>query len=236
MVVTWPAAEKPVVRFTFTRFKGMGSFGLKNSYSSDTIAENLWNKPIVKADFILYVFDKNKVRIGEAYLSVSNLNSGESAKFVTSFESAGVPASYELIPDYLPDELQSFLPPKTIAVSVVSSPSGASVKLDGKDAGTTPTQVQLTLGAHVFEFTKEGFNRGTFHYTVKQNDISGGTITYELGTSAHDTLELRDGSILSGDIESISATQVFVKVGGAVQKLDRNQVKRILLVQRDSPQ
>jgi hypothetical protein len=52
----------------------------------------------------------------------------------------------------------------------------------------------------------------------------------------HDTVELRDGSVLNGDLESVSATEVVVRVGGSMQRLNRNQVKRILLVERDPAQ
>ena len=60
-------------------------------------------------------------------------------------------------------------------------------------------------------------------------------MSYELGASAHDTVELRDGSILHGDLESVSATEIVVRIGGAMQHLNRNQVKRILFVERDAP-
>jgi hypothetical protein len=36
-------------------------------------------------------------------------------------------------------------------------------------------------------------------------------------------------------LESVSATEVIVLVGGNAQHLNRNQVKRILLVERDTP-
>jgi ribosomal protein S1 len=59
-------------------------------------------------------------------------------------------------------------------------------------------------------------------------------VSYELGASAHDTVELRDGSVLSGDVESVSATEVLVRIGGNVQRFNRNQVKRIGLVPRET--
>jgi len=39
--------------------------------------------------------------------------------------------------------------------------------------------------------------------------------------------------VWSGDLESISATEVVVRVGGKVQSLNRNQVKRITLAERE---
>lgn len=60
-------------------------------------------------------------------------------------------------------------------------------------------------------------------------------MSYELGSAAHDTLELRDGSVVSGDVQSMSATEVVIRVGGVLQHLNRNQVKRIILIQREAP-
>ena len=76
-----------------------------------------------------------------------------------------------------------------------SVPQGAGVKIDGVDAGTTPKVAQLTVGKHLLEFSKEGFNTGHFPLEISPNDASGGSVSYELGTSAHDTIELRDGCI-----------------------------------------
>jgi hypothetical protein len=70
---------------------------------------------------------------------------------------------------------------------------------------------------------------------ITASDSSGGSVSYELGASAHDSLEMRDGTVLVGDIQSMTATDVVVRIGGALQHLDRNQVKRVLLVQRDPP-
>jgi len=36
-------------------------------------------------------------------------------------------------------------------------------------------------------------------------------------------------------LQSIDATQVIVTVGGNPQKFDRNQVKKILLIEREEP-
>ena len=89
---------------------------------------------------------------------------------------------------------------------------------------------------HVLEFSKQGFNSGKYPLEIGPDDVSRGSVSYELGASAHDTIELRDQNVLTGDVESISATEVVISVAGAKQRLDRNQVKRKLLVERDAPQ
>jgi len=192
-------------------------------------------RKISKAEFALYVFDKAKVRIGESWVAISDVTPGGVVKFQTAISASGTIATMELLPRTLPNELQSFLPPKTISITVNSVPQGAELKIDGTPAGSTPKIVQVTPGKHVLEFSKAGFKSGTFPLETTPDDVSGGSVSYELGTSAHDTVELRDGSVLSGDFESMSATEVVVRIGGILQHLSRNQVKRIALIQRESP-
>ena len=95
--------------------------------------------------------------------------------------------------------------------------------------------MRVTPGKHVLEFSKEGFNSGKFPLEISPDDASGGSVSYELGTLAHDTVELRDGSVLVCDVESMSATQIVIRVGGALEHMDRNKIKRMLLVERDPP-
>ena len=233
-VVLWPEQGSPVIRFTFGKFKEVGSLGSERTYMTDTTAENLWTKRIADANFTLYLFDKNKVRIGEATLIISNVGPGETVKFETTIAAAGPPTSLSVAAKYLPKELGPMAPPKTISITVNTVPQGASARLDGVEVGTTPKMVQVTVGKHLLEFSKEGFNSGKFPFDIGSDDASGGSVSYELGTSAHDTVELRDGSVLSGDLVSVSGMDVVIKVGGADQHVDRNQIKRILLVQRQA--
>ena len=126
-------------------------------------------------------------------------------------------------------------PPRLVSITVNTVPQGALARLDGVDVGTTPKIVQVSVGKHILEFSKEGFNAGKFPFEMGPDDASGGSVSFELGTSAHDTIELRDGSVLTGDLVSLSGMEVVIKVGGSDQRLNRNQVKRILLVERDAP-
>jgi PEGA domain len=233
-VIVWPEKGDPVLRLTFGKFKEVGSVGSERTYITDTTAENLWSKRIPEASFALYVYDKNKVRIAEANVSVSNVAPGETIKFQTTIASSGPPASLSVTPRYLPKELGPASPPRTVSFTINTVPQGASAKLDGADIGITPKIVRIAVGKHVLDFTKEGFNPGKFPFEIGPDDASGGSVSFELGASAHDTIELRDGSVLSGDVVSLSATEVVIKVGGNNQSLNRNQVKRILLVERET--
>jgi hypothetical protein len=84
--------------------------------------------------------------------------------------------------------------------------------LDRKAEGTTPKVIDVAIGKHMLEFEKEGFNRGNFPLEITSRDASGGSVSYELGSAAHDTIELRDGSVLTGDLVSISGMQVQVRI------------------------
>jgi PEGA domain len=234
-VMVWPETGSPVLRFTFGKFKEVGSLGSERSYVTETTAESLWTKPISNAGFSLYLYDKNKDRIGEATVNVSNLAPGETVRFQTTIASSGPPASLSLVATYVPKELGPAAPARVVSITVNTVPQGARAKLDGAEIGTTPKMAQVSVGKHILEFSKEGFNPGRFPFETSADDASGGSVSFELGTSAHDTVELRDGSVLTGDLVSLSGMEIVMKVGGSEQHLNRNQIKRILLVEREAP-
>jgi hypothetical protein len=232
-VIVWPESGTQVLRFSFGKFKEVGSLGSERTYMIDTTAENLWQKAISNANFSLYLFDKNKVRIGEGVITLSGVGVGQTVKFQTTIASSGTPVSVGLVAKYLPPELEPAVPPRSVSMTVNSVPQGAVLKVDGTDSGTTPKIVRLGIGKHMLEFSKEGFNAGRFPLEIGPDDTSGGSVSYELGASAHDTIELRDGTVLSGDLESVSATEVVVRAGGKDLSYDRNQVKKIMMVERE---
>lgn len=234
-VVVWPESGTPVLRFSFGKFKEVASMGNRHSYMIDTSTENLWGKVIPSASFSLYLFDKNKARIGEGYIMLSNVGIGETVKFQTTIDASGTPTSLALAARDLPSGMGPPAAARKISITVNSVPQGALVKLDGADVGTTPKIVQLGAGKHRLEFSKEGFNPGTFPLEIGPDDVSGGSVSYELGSAVHDTVELRDGSVVSGDLESVSATEVVVRIAGKDARYERNQVKRVLFVERESP-
>ncbi len=72
-VVTWPGSGTPVLRFSFSRFREIGSMAGEKTFVTDVTAENLSGKLIPNQKFSIYVFDKKQVRIGEAWMQVDNL-------------------------------------------------------------------------------------------------------------------------------------------------------------------
>jgi PEGA domain len=234
--IVWPSDDRPVVRFTFGKFVKVGSLASEQSYTVEVTAENLWSKLIPSATFDAYFFDKNNVRIGSGYIGLSNLGVNQKVKFTMPFSATGAqPANLKLQAVQLPKELGPAAPPKKIRLTVYSVPSGARLRVDGEDAGETPKQVEFAVGKHTLQFGHEGYREGSFPLEVGPDDVSGGTISFELGGWASDTVEMRDGSTLVGDVQSMDGTSIVVRVGGRLQSLDRNLVKRILLVQREAP-
>jgi hypothetical protein len=232
-VINWPPSGSTVVRITLGKFNEISKVAGQHNYLIDTTAENLWNKKISHLGFNLYLYDKNKARIGEGWITIDNIVPGQPVKFQTTVHALGTPASVDLAPNSVPAELQPLAPPKKVSITVNSVPQGAVLSVDGAEAGTTPKLVQLSLGKHSLGFTKEGFNSGTFPLEIGPDDVSGGSVSYELGNSAHDTVELRDGSILTCDLISVSGLEIRVRLAGTEQTIDRNKVKRILLTERD---
>jgi hypothetical protein len=230
VVMTWPETGAAVLRVTIGRLDQTGSLGKQNSYLAETTVENLSEKPVKLASFELYLFDKKKVRIGDGYLTVNNLGPHQSLKLSIPFHSLGTPASIVMAAQNSPAVSRT---PKTVSVRVYTIPSGATIKLDGKEVGVTPKLVQFTVGDHLLEFTKEGFAPGKFPFDVGPDDLPGGTISFELSGLSQDTLELRDGTTILGDLLSVSVTDVVFRINGKDQTYGRNQVKRITLTQLD---
>jgi hypothetical protein len=226
-VIDWPATGTPVLRFTFGKFRPLPGMSNLHGYVMETSAENLSQKLIPTARFSVYLFDKNKVRIGEDAIGLSNLGPGETVKFETTVMASGVPASLSI-----QDVAET---PKTISLTVNSTPQGATLKVDGTVEGTTPRMIYVGPGKHTLTFSKEGFTDGVFPLEISRDDVSGGTVSYELGAAAFDSIELRDGSVLNGDLVSISGMDVEIRVGGSLQHIDRNKIKRVMLTQREAP-
>ena len=226
-VIDWPATGTPMVRFTFGRLKALPGMSNLHGYVMDTTAENLSPRRISTQRFKVYLFDKNKVRIGEDTIALTNVGPGETVKFETTVTTSGNPASVSL------EEISDAA--RTIQMTVNSTPQGALLKVDGTEVGNTPRMITVGPGKHTLTFSKEGFVAGNFPLEISRDDVSGGTVSYELGAAAYDSVELRDGSLLSGDLVSISGMDVEIRVGGSIQHIDRNKIKRIMLVARQAP-
>lgn len=232
LVMVWPNTGTPTIRLNFGKFRALGGYGTQSSFVSDVTLENMTEKQIPRASFTVYLFDKDKVRIGEGVLQVSNLGPGQQAKVAFQFNSVGIPATLTLNARNDSSGAPSSL--KVIPIQITSVPPGANLKIDGEDVGVTPKVVRIAVGTHKVEFSKEGYASGSTPLDVTGDELPGGSISFEMGGLSRDTLEFRDGKILLGDLMSVSPTTVVLRVNGKEQSFDRNQVKKIMLVERDT--
>jgi hypothetical protein len=90
----------------------------------------------------------------------------------------------------------------------------------------------FTIGSHTIEFHKEGYAPGSTRLDVGADELPGGSIGLELGGLSQDTVELRDGTTVTGDLISMTLQEAVFQSEGKVKTLDRNQIKKIFLVER----
>ena len=226
LTLVWPE-DKPAVKFTFGKLQQMSSYGGQNTYVSDVVVENLTDKSIPSSTFTLYGYDKNHIRIVDGRVTVSDLDPQQQVKLHLQFSSSGVPVNFAI---------SQKATAKTIPLRVISVPPGAKLKVDGQDAGVTPVMVKLAVGGHTLDLMKEGYAPGSTPLEVTPDELPGGSITIELGGLSRDTVELRDGTVLLGDVLSMSITSVVLNIDGKEQTLDRNKVRKIMLVERQISQ
>jgi hypothetical protein len=229
IVMLWPNHDSAILKLTFSRFQNLATYAGKMTLVSNVVVQNLSTKLIPKASFSVALLDKDRVRIGNGTLVIDDLNVGESAKVQFQCESVGAPAVLSISARNNGGVPSSV---KTISMTVISVPAGASLKIDNKDEGLTPARLNVTVGTHQLELKKEGFAVASTALEVAPDEAPGGSITVTLGGLTDDVIELRDGSIITGGVMSMTLEKVVIEVNGGQQTLDRNLVKKIFLVER----
>jgi len=218
--VGWPSAEKPSLKLTFSKFQKSGMVDGQGIFVCDVVAQNVLDQAMPRSVFTVFISDKDGIRIGRARLQLPQIRPYQTEKAQLQFSAAGIPAGVTLLAG------------KTIPLNVVSTPPGANLKVDGEDAGVTPKVVDFTVGTHTLEFSKAGYATGNTPLDVGADELPGGSVSFELGGLSKDTIELRDGTVLLADVISMSLSTITVRVEGKELKYDRNQVKKLLLVER----
>jgi hypothetical protein len=234
IVMLWPDQSSPALRLTFGKFNQLAAYNGQVSLGSNVLIENMSGKRIPQASFTVYMNDKGGVRIGSGELSISDLEPGQPARVAFQVMSLGLPTSLKLVARNDPSGVPTSL--KTLPLKVISVPPGATLKVDGRDQGFTPATIRLTVGNHILAFSREGYASGSTPVEIKPDEAPGGSITFELGGLSRDNVELRDGRVLQGDVLSLTMTSVVVRVDGKEQTFDRNQVQKIILVERETLQ
>jgi hypothetical protein len=228
MVMMFPP-DNPTLKLTFGTFRELAEYNGKVSLASDVIVQNLTGKAMPHASLTVSLIDRNNIRIGGGLLVVEDLNPGQSAKIQFQCFAVGQPVRLN-IAAYTGGGIPTST--KTTAITIVSVPPGATLKVDGQPSGITPIALRVLSGTHTLELHKDGFADAKTPLDVNLDEAPGGSITITLGGLANDTIEMRDGSILMGDVISMSLESVVIKVHGADQTFDRNKIKKMFLVER----
>ena len=228
LVMMWPP-ESPTLKLTFGTFREVGSYLGKLSLVSDVTVQNLTAKSMPRAAFNVSLLDRNNVRLGNGLLIIEDLNPGQSAKVQFQCNSVGQPAMLNLAANNSGGVPTST---KAIPITIISVPPGATLKVDNQTMSMTPVTVRMMGGTHNLELHKEGYADAKTPLDVNPDEAPGGSITITLGGIASDVIELRDGSILNGDVLSMSLESVVINVQGNQQTFDRNKIKKMFLVER----
>lgn len=225
-ILVWPTEGQPQLKFTVGKLNQIKSYSGQADYVADVVVANVGTKAIPFASFYVYMLDKKGNRVGEGYIELSNVSPGQQVKVPLTAHVIGSIASMQLQAQHVPSD-----EPKKVPTRITSSPAGAAFKIDGQDGGFTPATVSLSPGQHTLEFSKEGYAVGTTPLDV----VAGtplGAVGFELAALAQDTVILRDGTTILGDVTYVSLRSVTVRVKGKTRTLDRNQVARVLFVER----
>ncbi|MGA7687569.1 MAG: PEGA domain-containing protein [Terriglobales bacterium] len=229
VVLLWPDKSKPTLKLTFSHFRNEGSEVGQATFTADVLIENLSSTPMPRASLEVRLLDKDHVRIGTGLLAVNDLSPGESAKALFQSASIGMPSALAISAINKGGIPTSS---KTVPMRVISEPVGASLKVDGKDMGFTPLTINFGVGNHDLELQKDGYALTTTPFDVAPDEAPGGSIKVTLGGLSNDVIALRDGTSLTGDILSMSLESITIRVDGKDQKVDRNLVSKMFLVER----
>jgi hypothetical protein len=235
VTMMWPDSANPTLKLVFGRFVQQApAYGGQTSFVSDVIVQNVSQKLIPRASLSVRLLDKQKVRIGDGVLRITDLGPNESTKIAFQFFTTGLPTSLSLAAHDDSTGVPTSL--KTLPLKIVSVPPGAKLRVDGQDAGTTPKVLNLLVGTHILEFSKDGFAPGSTPVDITPDEAPGGSVTFELGGLSRDTVQLRDGTSVLGDVISVSMTSVVLRINGEDHSYDRNSVAKIALVERQTVQ
>jgi len=227
----WPA-EKPVLHFEIGRFNKAGSFGNRNVFNIDVVTKNVSAARISYATFHLYLLDARKTRIAEHWITLTNLQPGATVKSVITSQVVGMPVEFSVAADRLPQELAYLNGPQTVSVTIETIPSGANLMVDGTAAGKSPVTMSVAVGSHVIALSKDGYPGDSATITVAANQAAGKTYSFELSGALHDTVELRDGTIISGEVVAMNESEVVVQTSDGQQRYVRALVKRVSFVEK----
>ena len=140
----WNAGLAPILQQVQVPSRHERSPCLRHGRSSGESLSSL----ITALQFDVYLFDKNKARVGDDVIEVKNVSPGETVKFETTVTTSGTPVLVSIR-----DMSQA---PRTITLTVNSTPQGAVLKLDGVEQGPDAPPYQRWARESYTLFHKRG--------------------------------------------------------------------------------
>jgi hypothetical protein len=227
IVMMWPNETSPTIELTLAKIDRVNSWAGGHSYFSEAIVKNLTKTPLARATFTIYFFDKQNVRIGNATLIMRNLDPDQEVKSRLRFSAVGPPVTAALHDAAIVPQTV-----KTVPLKVISVPAGAHLRVDDLDQGVTPKTVSLAVGTHTVELSKDGYAPSSNSVEIKGDEPPGKKLNVELTRTSDDVIELRDGSMLSGKVISLSASEVVFSTKGETRTIDRKRIKKLILAEQ----
>lgn len=232
IILPWPP-DKPLIEVTFGDISLNGSWaGKASNYVVDVEIENISNGAFPTSDLTLVYYDKHDAIVGNVSLYIGQrLEPHQKMKQQISFTAVSKPARVAFGVKNIVFSENRRLAVHAVSMTFRSVPEGANIDIDGQKLGVTPKVLRVPEGSHLLLLTKAGYNKAEYPFEVRAEDSNGGSVEVEL-PSSNDIIEMRDGSAVSGDIESVTWETVRVMTGDKKIDIPRNLVKRIIFVQR----
>jgi hypothetical protein len=202
----------------------------------DLEVENIGETAFPNTDLTLVFYDKGNAIVGNGSLYLNQrLAPHQKIKQQITFEAVDKPVRVAFAAKDVSLSRDHHAVAHAVSMTFRSLPEGANIDIDGQKLGVTPKVLRVPEGSHLLVLTKAGYDKSDYPFEVRPDESNGGTVEVELPVSS-DILEMRDGTTISGDIESITWETLRVASGDKKVDVPRNQVKRIILVQRQVPE
>lgn len=232
LVLKWPNDASPILQVTFGQFSLTSTYQKNNFYAVDAEVENVTDKQFPQGGLSLIFYDAENAQIGTANLWIGEgLGPHLKLKQQISFSTNGKPTRIAFSMKDVALSANQKVAAHVVSMTFRSIPTGATIEIDGQPFGVAPKVLKVPEGSHTVVMTKAGYDKAEYAFEVRPTDGNGGYVEVELPTS-NDILEMRDGSTVGGDVESITWETVKIIVADKPIEYPRNLVKRITLVQR----
>jgi len=93
-ILFWPESGNPTLKLAFGKFVQTAEYAGQKTLICDVIVQNVCQKRIPHASLTVRMLDKNKVRIADSMLNITDLGPGESSKIPLQIFPPGCPQPF----------------------------------------------------------------------------------------------------------------------------------------------